>query len=240
MKHTTLSLFLTAAAFVSGTPVVAQDVVDLHRVSIDLNNVVTIVYSKNFATCAHMRFSDATCSQFGALTHVQNHWCASGTQVVSTVPLAMFNSGFGPNIPVFMVHGNNSNVRSACLDVVGDGKYGTGCAGSAGIPVLDTANALPLAGTTIDLDVTNGPASSLAVLGFGLSQTSIPVLGCDLLISPVLATVVVSFDASGAGTFSLPLPVTSVGATVTAQAFALDVGGPQGFSATNGLQITVL
>jgi hypothetical protein len=238
MKPTLLTALLAAASLAA--PVAAQDVVDLHRVSIDLNNVVTVVYSKNFATCAHMRFSNATCTLTGALTHVQNHWCASGTQVVSTVPLAMFNAGFGPNIPVFMVHGNNGNVRSGCLDVVGDGKYGTGCAGSGGVPVLDTANALPLAGTTIDLDVTNGPAGSLAVLGFGLSPTGIPVLGCNLLISPVLATVVVAFDGSGAGTFPLPLPVTSVGAVFTAQAFALDVGGPQGFSATNGLQVTVL
>ena len=37
----------------------------LHSVTIDASNDVTVVYSKNFATCAHMRFSDATCTQNG-------------------------------------------------------------------------------------------------------------------------------------------------------------------------------
>ena len=45
---------------------------------------------------------------------------------------------------------------------------------------------------------------------------------------------------AGAGGFSFPLPASGSGAMFTTQAFALDAGGPQGFTATNGRLIRVL
>ena len=241
MKHFSLSLtLLVAAVFLSGSPALAQDVVTLHSVTIGATNNVTVVYSKNFATCAHLRFSNATCTQYGPLTHVANIFCTQGNMVSVTMPSTAFVAGFGPGIPVFLVHGNNSNVRSACVTVAYDGAYGTGCAGAAGTPVLGATNAAPPAGGSLDLTVSNGPPGSLAVLGLGLTQLTFPLFGCNLLIGAVQGTVVVPFGGSGSGGFSLPLPLGSGGVSFTAQAFVLDIGGPQGFSATNGLLVQVL
>jgi hypothetical protein len=221
-------------------PVLAQDAVTLHSVTVLANNDVTVVYSKNFATCAHMRFSNATCTQNGALTHVQNLFCASGTNVSVTVPSTAFVAGFGPGIPVYMVHGNNPGVFSPCVNVACNGVYGTGCAGTAGAPSLTANHHCPPAGTTVDLAIANGLPASVAVLGLGFGQGSFPVFGCNLLLGSLAATATVPFDATGAGVLPFPLPPGSTGIEFTAQAFALDPSGPQGFTATNGLLVRVL
>lgn len=241
MRHLPLPVRRLCASLALATAsLVAQDVVTLHSVTIAANDDVTVVYSKNFATCAHMRFSNATCTQSGGLTHVANHFCAQGTNVSITLPSTAFLAGFGPGISVFLVHGNNPGVQSSCVTVDCDGVYGTGCAGATGVPVLDAVDACPPAGGQLDLDVSNGAVGSLAVLGFGLQQTSIPLFGCTLLLTPVLATTVVFLDGTGSGTFSLPLPPGIGGASITAQAFVLDTAGPQGFSATNGMLVRIL
>ena len=237
MKHTSLAFSLALA--LAAVPAAAQDVVTLHSVTIDASNNVVVVYSKNFATCAHMKFSNAQCTQNGPLTHVQNIFCTSGTMVTVTQPMSAFVTGFGPGISVFMVHGNNGGVASPCVTVECNGAYGTGCAGSAGVPVLDAVDDCPPSPGSMDLIVTNGPPASIGVLGFGDQQVNVPVFGCNLLIAPILATVVVVFDANGGASFSLPLPAGLSGVSVTTQVFALDAAGPQGFSATNGLLIRI-
>lgn len=238
MKHTSLAFSLALA--LASVPATAQDVVTLHSVTIDASNNVVVVYSKNFATCAHMRFNNASCTQPGPLTHVQNHFCTSGTNVTVTLPLSAFGAGFGPHVPVFMVHGNNGGVASPCVTVECDGAYGTGCAGTTGIPVLDAVDDCPVSPGSIDLLVTNGPAGSIGVLGFGDTQVNIPVFGCNLLIAPVLATFVVVFDGNGAASFSVPLPPGFAGLSLTTQTFAFDAAAPQGLSATNGLLVRVM
>jgi hypothetical protein len=238
MKH--ISLAFSIALALASAPATAQDVVTLHSVTIDASNNVVVVYSKNFATCAHMRFNNAQCTQNGPLTHVQNLFCTSGTNVTVTLPMSSFVTGFGPHISVFMVHGNNGGVASPCVTVECDGAYGTGCAGATGVPVLDAVDDCPVSPGSLDLLVTNGPAGSIGVLAFGDTQVNVPVFGCNLLIAPVLATVVVFFDANGAASFSLPLPPGLAGVSVTTQTFAFDAAGPQGFSATNGLLVRVM
>lgn len=233
-----LASLLLVLPFVAA-PASAQDVVSLHSVTIDAASNVTVVYSKNFATCAHMRFSNATCTQNGPLTHVNNLFCTPGSFVSVTVPMMSFVAGFGPGVPVYMVHGNNNGVFSACVDVGCNGAYGSGCAGTVGTPALAANDDCPPSGTTLDLTVSNGPPGSIAVLGFGLSQTSLPLFGCNLLINTIVSTVAVPFSGSGAGTLSFPLPIGSGGAVFTTQAFTLDGGGPQGFAATNGLLLRV-
>jgi hypothetical protein len=232
-------LLASLLVFPLAAPALAQDVVTLHSVTIDANDDVTVVYSKNFATCAHLRFSDPTCALNGPLTHVANLFCTQGANVAVTVPLTSFVAGFAPETPVFLVHGNNGNVRSACVTVECDGAYGNGCAGLAGVPVLDALDDCPPAGGSLDLLLAGAAPSSLAVLGFGLVQTTVPLFGCNLLIGAVQGTVVVVLDGSGAGSFSLPLPPGIAGFTFPTQAFVLDAGGPQGFSATNGLLVRV-
>lgn len=217
----------------------AQDFVALHSVTILPGAQVRVVWSKNFATCAHLRFSNAACTQQGALTHTANWFCASGSQVQITLPASAFVAGFGPGSRVYMVHGNNSGIASACVTVGCDGSYGAGCAGAGGAPVLD-ANCCPPAGTTMAFAVTNAVPLGFGVLGFGLGSTNLPFLGCTLLVDPVLALANLPFDASGAWSFLLPLPPAASGAFVHAQAYVLDGSGPQGFTATNGVHVTVL
>jgi hypothetical protein len=237
IQHPCLLVFVLASL---PSFALAQDVVTLHSVTIAANNDVTVVYSKNFATCAHMRFSNSTCTLQGALTHVNNVFCTVGSMITVTLPSTAFVAGFGPGIPVYMVHGNNSGVFSACVTVGYNGAYGSGCAGIAGAPVLDANNDSPPAGSNLDLAVANGPAGSIAVLGFALGQTSFPLFGCTLLIAPIVVTAGVPLDGSGAGAVTLSLPPTSSGFVFTTQAYVLDPSGPQGFSATAGLMIRVL
>jgi hypothetical protein len=167
--------------------------------------------------------------------HTQNHFCATGSMISVTVPKAQLNANFDLGITVRMVHGNNNGIFSSCVQVACDGTYGNGCAPVGGsAPLLDAVDPCPLAGTSLDLELSNATIGSLGVLGLGLSRVNVPVLGCELLIAPVAGTVVVPIDASGEGTFSLPLPLGSAGFELTAQTFVLDAAGPQGFTATNG------
>jgi hypothetical protein len=237
--HLHLPFAATLLLALVGPSALAQDVVTLHSVTVQANDDVTVVYSKNFATCAHMRFSNATCTQLGALTHVQNLFCTSGSMVTVTLPPNAFVAGFGPGVPVFMVHGNNSGVASPCVTVGCNGAYGAGCAGSTGVPVLDASDDCPPAGTTVNLSITNGPPGAFAVRGFGFGQGSLPVLGCGVLVAAVVATLVVQLDGSGGHVFPFALPISSTGVSFTTQAFVVDAGGPQGFSATNGVLVRV-
>ena len=230
----------TLAALLLAPLTLAQDAVTLHSVTMLANDDVTVVYSKNFATCAHMHFSNATCTQTGALTHVQNWFCTQGTQISITLPSTAFVAGFGPGPPVYWVHGNHGGVASPCVTVGCNGAYGTGCAGTTGTPTLSTNTDCPANGTTLDLNLGNGLPNSVAVLGLALGQSNLPVLGCNLLINPVVATIAVFFDPQGAGTFPFAVPSGSGGFNFTAQAFTIDAGGPQGFAATNARLIRVL
>lgn len=235
MRH----LLSLVAVAVAATLAPAQDVVTLHSVTVRADDTVAVVYSKNFATCAHMRFGNATCTQTGAMTHAQNLFCTQGANVTVTLPQSSFVAAFGPGSRVYMVHGNNSAVASPCIDVGYDGAYGVGCAGATGVPSLTTNGDAPLAGTAIDFTIANGVPASIAVLGFATDQVNVPVIGCTLLIFPVLGIVSVPFDAAGSGTFVFPTPASAVGVQFAVQAFALDPAGPQGFSATVGREVRV-
>jgi hypothetical protein len=237
MRFPALALFLATLIV---APAAAQDAVTLHSVTFDAGNNVTVVYSKNFATCAHMRFSNATCTLNGALTHVNNWFCTQGSFVSITLPSTAFVAGFGPGINVYMVHGNNSGVFSPCVTVGCNGTFGSGCAGAAGAPTLTATSDCPASGTTVVFTIANGVPSSVAALGFGFGQAAIPVLGCTLLLGSVVATTTIVFNGSGAGTFPFAIPLGVGPIDFTTQAFALDASGPQGLTATNGRLIRVL
>jgi hypothetical protein len=230
----------TLVLALAGAPALAQDVVTLHSVTVLANNDVTVVYSKNFLTCAHMRFNNSTCTQSGNLTHVNNLFCTMGNQVSVTLPPTAFVAGFGPGIPVFMVHGNNSGVASPCITVGCNGTYGTGCAGTVGTPALDSTDDCPRPGTMFSLSITSALPGSFAVLGLGFGQGSTPLLGCNLLLGSVQTTEFLLLDGSGSAGATYSVPLTITGVQLTTQAYAFDPGGPQSFSATNGLLIRVL
>lgn len=234
MHHFAIALF-TLLAFA----LPAQDAVTLHSVTVLPANQVRVVYSKNFATCAHLRASNAACSSLGGLVHVQNWFCTSGTNVTIVLPTSAFTAGFGPGASLRMVHGNNSGVSSGCVTVACDFSYGVACPGTNGSPVL-TANCCPAAGTTMSFDVTNAVPGGYGAIGFGLAQTSVPLLGCTLLLDQILVVEPLQFDANGAFSLPLPLPATVSGATLNAQVYTLDGLGPDGFAATKAVFVQVL
>lgn len=123
--------------------------------------------------------------------------------------------------------------------------YGAGCPGSDDVTPIYGVVGCPEPGRTLTFEVSAALGGSLAILVFGLNQASLPLPGgCLLRVDPLLPffpTVALSGGASGHGAGSIPLfvPPGSSGAVVTSQAFVLDGGVPQGFSNTNGIDISI-
>ena len=111
-----------------------------------------------------------------------------------------------------------------------------GLGGASGEPLLrGRGNAQ--GGATLDCTI-EAPATSLGAFVLGLQRHDLPALGGTLVPSPDVLLAFVT-DVQGLAAFALPLPVpTPLGTDVWSQAWLLDASGPQGFTATNGLQVT--
>ncbi len=122
--------------------------------------------------------------------------------------------------------------------------FGTGCAGSLGVPTLQTSNAsTPEPGGVAAVDVTNLP-HSIAIMTAGFSRTltgtqPLPLSlqpfgmpGCDLLVSPDANALLLG--TANAATWFLPIPPIAglLGVEFYVQAFAWD-------PATNAAGVTV-
>jgi hypothetical protein len=118
--------------------------------------------------------------------------------------------------------------------------HGVGCAGSGGtVPILSVGGC-PTPGGTVTLAVSQGLPGSAALLALGLVRAGEPMGGgCFLLLTPPWFSGIV-LPLSGSGSASLPvtLPRAFLG-SLTLQAFLLDGGVPQGFSDTNGIEVTI-
>ncbi len=125
--------------------------------------------------------------------------------------------------------------------------YGAGCPGSGGfVPVLSTPSN-PTAGQSITINVADGVGGAPCLFLFGLTKAQVPFGygGCELLLGSVLApTITVPLGGVGPGngvvTLTGTLPVNTSGVTATMQAFVGDAGAPDGFTATNGLELVIL
>ncbi|HKB16281.1 MAG TPA: hypothetical protein VKF62_09445, partial [Planctomycetota bacterium] len=134
------------------------------------------------------------------------------------------------------------------LDGILDGdegllSYGASTPGSSG-PLALAGNSEPSRGNPLfALTCTGAPANAFGLLGIGLGQTSIPILGITLLVDlsggPFLLPM--PADGTGLGVIELPIPddAALVGGQVFTQAFFADAAGPQGFSASQGLRVTI-
>lgn len=126
--------------------------------------------------------------------------------------------------------------------------FGSGCAGSNGVPALQPQN-VPALGSAFRLDVVNLPAGGgVAVLVLGLSNSSwnslplpldltiIGLPGCTALCSVDFTTLL--FHASGLATWTLPVPnlPTLGGMQFFNQAVSLDAAAPRpvGAALSNG------
>ena len=123
--------------------------------------------------------------------------------------------------------------------------YGVGCAGSTGVPVLDTGGGPPAMGNeTFRLDLTGALPGAPAVMGLSTSPASLPLFGCSLEIDPTALIVQLPAVTDGAGDASFGLPVpedfTLLSLFLYLQTVVVDPGAPGGVVAfTNGVQLSV-
>jgi len=120
--------------------------------------------------------------------------------------------------------------------------YGSGTAGALGVPSIDSlGQPTSLGNADFRIALKNGYPESTAFLAFGLSSTSIPTLGVTVLLTPGQ---IFPGSTDLFGQYDIPFPVPSdaayVGATAFFQGLVADPGGPAGFSATPGMQATII
>ena len=116
--------------------------------------------------------------------------------------------------------------------------YGSGLAGTNGVPTL-TASAAPVFGTPIDILASNSSGlASQGILFLGLDQIAVPVLGGELLTLP-LATITIPIPASGVIIPANLPPQGRLGAcpTMFVQLLQTDAAAPFGISMTPGLRL---
>lgn len=138
---------------------------------------------------------------------------------------------------------NQSGAGYVFENVVGVVDYGAGCPGTGGVVPAITMTGDASEGGTLHLTLAGGLPSAQALVLLGTEQAALPIgfTGCLLLVGNVLPVELGPFALDGSGSADLPtlLPLGSAGVVVTAQAFLADGGTPQGWSATNGVQLTV-
>jgi len=128
-------------------------------------------------------------------------------------------------------------VDTACLP----SPYGTGLAGSQGVPSLDSAGQPSRVGNAdFRIKLKNGEPASVALIVVGFSQTSVPFLGGDLLVVP-FASFLRLTDVFGQTELGIAIDgdPSQVGVQAFWQAFVSDASTAEGFSITPGLAMTV-
>ncbi len=130
--------------------------------------------------------------------------------------------------------------------------YGSGCAGSAGVPTLAAAaGSLPLPGTTFSTLVTGAPvgvgsmvsgfsSTSYAGLPLPLSLAGIGMPGCQLLAEPLVLDLLVGSGTTLPWSLSLPTGTALLGARFFQQALVLDpAANAFGFVVSNAAAATI-
>lgn len=116
--------------------------------------------------------------------------------------------------------------------------YGTGLAGTYGVPAL-TSSGTPLLGATITVTAGNSlaqPTSGLLFLGFQRAQ--IPThFGADLLVVPAIVLPITFSYGANAFSGAIPNDPTLAGITIDLQVVEADPGALKGVSFSAGLEL---
>jgi hypothetical protein len=128
------------------------------------------------------------------------------------------------------------NARITCGDPWTD--LGGGTLGSNGQPTLTGSGPLS-AGSTMTLDLTNGPASDITLLWISLTPTPTAAVGGTLHAFPYDASFVLLSDASGGINISASVAAGApAGTEITFQYICKDAANPHGITLSNGLKGT--
>ena len=131
---------------------------------------------------------------------------------------------------------------NSCTTPASNATYGTGKAGTNGVPVLSALD-LPVVGQNTAIRVTKALPGALSTLFIGLQSANLPFDDGALLVNnPIVIGIPVPFDASGGLTLggAIPNDPTFCGLTLYHQVMFVDPGGT-GFyqtAQTNGLRRT--
>jgi hypothetical protein len=105
------------------------------------------------------------------------------------------------------------------------------------VPMLVQSNDVT-AGGSVTFSVANAPANSVAIYAVGASSSSVGLPhGCTLLTTPTIVFPV-ALNANGRNLFAATFP-PGLSLKAHAQVFVIDAGARGGFSATNGVTLTV-
>jgi hypothetical protein len=123
-------------------------------------------------------------------------------------------------------------------------RYGSGCAGSAGVPRLVGIGRPWLGNADYRLQVLDAAPSSTAFVLFALGSASVPLGSCTLLIHPGLYVTALGVPTSTSGVATIPLALPPLpvfaGASLFAQALVANPAGPWSLLAfSDGLQIAL-
>ncbi|MEO0479301.1 MAG: hypothetical protein AAF196_07470 [Planctomycetota bacterium] len=119
--------------------------------------------------------------------------------------------------------------------------YGSNCPNPIEIGPFLTALGQPVGGGVLTFRVYEGAAGSAGVLLLGTQSTQLPLLGCELLVGQIFASVSVllgpDFNRPREGVrLSVNLPAV-IGGTLYSQAWVLDPMSSSGFTTTQGAEV---
>ncbi len=122
--------------------------------------------------------------------------------------------------------------------------FGTGCPGTGGFTPSLSLTGCACPGGSMSLSVTKGLGGSNALLFIGANETALPIQGgCTLFTFPILSTIVAPLSGIGAGAGQVlavgKLPMGTPLVPFAMQAICLDPQMPRGYSASNGVSITI-
>jgi uncharacterized repeat protein (TIGR01451 family) len=115
LGHLAPILLVASLIVIGASSVASAETVTLHSVTKDTNaQTLTVIYSKDFATCAHLVTSSFQ------ITHSNNFFCTQGNNVSVTQPLSAFPLIQNGSVSsVKLCNGNNYGVCSALVEIVG-------------------------------------------------------------------------------------------------------------------------
>lgn len=123
--------------------------------------------------------------------------------------------------------------------LTGHTTLGSGTPGTGGLVPRLAGSGLPVLGGSFAFDVEDARAGALGVLCFSFAPPGAMPLGTAVLyVQPPVIQARLTTSASGAATFPVSLPASPAfaGLTMTSQAFVLDPGALDGFTATRAIR----